>query len=416
MFKNMKKMIMIASIDAVATQIYIQLFAASGFRISISVIILPIFLYFYEEINPVVQALFIMTFGLALRSFMGYMDMGSYWYALQLEAPTMIFDISYGLIFYLFYSRSTNKSLTLWLSVILLNDFFSNTLELTLRALDLKTVLESVPALLLIASIRSVVAITIVFSLKYYKQLLKRQEHEERYRSLLMLTSELNSELYMMSNNMAHIEWVMTNAYSLYEQLEDNQNQKRMALAITKDIHEIKKQYVHVMKGLEGLTGEKPNYQKMPLKDLVNVLEHCFKNMLVGSGMVRVFFKTESNPMISKHFLLMSVLRNLIGNAVEAVSINGGEVHFNAYSDENNFCFVVTDNGVGIKEKDFPYIFEPGFSTKFNNDTGDINRGVGLTLTREIVETTYCGRIEVESTWGKGSQFTVVIPKLELEV
>jgi len=417
MFARIKKMIMIASVDALATQIYIQLFAASGFRISISVILLPIFLYFYEEINPLIQALFIMTFGLALRSMMGYVDAGSVWGSLVLEAPTMIFDLSYGLLFYIFYSRSSAKSLSLWFTVILFNDFFSNLLELSLRSHQVQPVLESVAPLLLIASIRSVIALVLVFFLKYYKQLLKREEHEERYRSLLMLTSELNSELYMMSNNMAHIEWVMTNAYGLYEQLdEENSIQKRMALDIATDIHEIKKQYLHVMKGLEGITGEKPIYTSMPLKDLINVLDHCFKCTIGPTVDVSLSFKFKSNPVINKHFLLMSVLRNLIGNAVESVMNKGsGIVEVEEYTDADHYYFAVRDNGMGIKEKDYPFIFKPGFSTKFNESTGDINRGVGLTLTKQIIETSYKGRIDVTSTWGSGAKFTVVIPKLELE-
>jgi two-component system sensor histidine kinase YcbA len=410
-------MIMIAGIDSLATQIYIQLFAASGFRISISVILLPIFLYFYEEINPVIQAVFIMTVGLTLRSFMGSVEAGGLWNSMILEAPTMIFDISYGLIYYIFYSRAQNKSLNLWFLVILFNDFFSNILELSLRSQTVEPVLQSVATLLLIASIRSVIAIVLIFFLKYYKHLLKKQEHEERYRSLLMLTSELNSELYMMSNNMAHIELVMTNAYGLYECLGvENAVQKRMALDIATDIHEIKKQYIHVMKGLEGITGEKPTYTNMHLKDLVNVLEHCFRNALGPSQDITLSFKCRSNPMINKHFLLMSVLRNLLGNALESVSTKGnGVIELEEYTDQDNYYFSVRDNGQGIKEKDYPFIFKPGFSTKFNENTGDINRGVGLTLTKEIVETSYKGSIDVTSTWGLGAKFTVVIPRIELE-
>ena len=116
---------MIAGIDSIATQVYLDLFLG-GFRVSTSVIFLPIFLYYYQNINPIVQAFFITTIGLFARIMFGLADYGSIMEAFSMEYPTMVFDFMYGFIFFYLFYRSNNKTLTRWFSVILFNDFFSN--------------------------------------------------------------------------------------------------------------------------------------------------------------------------------------------------------------------------------------------------------------------------------------------------
>ena len=68
----------------------------------------------------------------------------------------------------------------------------------------------------------------------------------------------------------------------------------------------------------------------------------------------------------------------------------------------------VRDSGVGIQEQDLPHIFEIYFTAKYWREevTGF---GVGLTIVKAVVEAHH-GRIEVESTWGQGSVFRVILP------
>ena len=78
------------------------------------------------------------------------------------------------------------------------------------------------------------------------------------------------------------------------------------------------------------------------------------------------------------------------------------------------FIFTVTDNGRGIDEEDLKYIFEVGFSTKFDEETGDICRGVGLSLVKDIVENKLDGRIEVKSIKNVGTEFYVYVKRSKL--
>ena len=68
-----------------------------------------------------------------------------------------------------------------------------------------------------------------------------------------------------------------------------------------------------------------------------------------------------------------------------------------------------------IKEKDIEFIFNPGFSTKFNTRTGDICRGIGLAHVKGIVNDVFGGTIEVQSTLGKGTEFTIKIKEDNME-
>lgn len=62
----------------------------------------------------------------------------------------------------------------------------------------------------------------------------------------------------------------------------------------------------------------------------------------------------------------------------------------------------IEDNGIGIKEEDIGRIFDPFFTTR---PTGT---GLGLAITKRLIEE-HGGRIEVESVWGKGTKFRIIL-------
>jgi len=70
----------------------------------------------------------------------------------------------------------------------------------------------------------------------------------------------------------------------------------------------------------------------------------------------------------------------------------------------------VSDTGVGIPPDRLRQIFEPFFTTKQPDEYGRGGTGLGLSVCRQIIEQHH-GRIRVESVAGKGSVFTVKLPK-----
>jgi len=97
------------------------------------------------------------------------------------------------------------------------------------------------------------------------------------------------------------------------------------------------------------------------------------------------------------------VLLNLLLNGVQACD-SGGKVSLKLTHKDDISYLTVVDTGKGIAPDILPNIFRPFFTTKGNGT------GLGLSLARRMVEN-HGGRLEVDSWLGKGSRFTVSLPK-----
>jgi PAS domain S-box-containing protein len=98
------------------------------------------------------------------------------------------------------------------------------------------------------------------------------------------------------------------------------------------------------------------------------------------------------------------VIANLVSNALDAVPV-GGRIWLEAIAGDNAIEMVVGDEGTGIGEEAQRQLFQPFYSTK-----GDLGNGLGLYISREIVER-HGGRLEVESEIGIGTRMRVCLPK-----
>ncbi|MGH1397475.1 MAG: GAF domain-containing sensor histidine kinase [Trichormus sp.] len=111
---------------------------------------------------------------------------------------------------------------------------------------------------------------------------------------------------------------------------------------------------------------------------------------------------------------VQQILWNLLTNAIKFTP-EGGSVTLRLWVEDDTAIFQIEDTGIGIPENQLPLLFE-----KFQQlDTPYRRRyegtGLGLALTKQLVEL-HRGRIEVESTVGIGSIFTVWIPSQSMGV
>ncbi len=102
---------------------------------------------------------------------------------------------------------------------------------------------------------------------------------------------------------------------------------------------------------------------------------------------------------------LGQVLDNLLHNALQAMP-DGGQLTVTTAHDTNEVVLAVNDTGVGISPDDREHLFEPLFTTRSRGI------GLGLVITRMLVEG-HGGTIDVTSTEGEGSTFTVRLPTKE---
>jgi two-component system sensor histidine kinase YcbA len=72
--------------------------------------------------------------------------------------------------------------------------------------------------------------------------------------------------------------------------------------------------------------------------------------------------------------------------------------------------FSVEDNGKGVKEKERELIFEPGFTTKFNPETGQVSTGLGLTHIKLLSEHLN-GKVSVNNDIEGITEFKLELPE-----
>jgi PAS domain S-box-containing protein len=106
---------------------------------------------------------------------------------------------------------------------------------------------------------------------------------------------------------------------------------------------------------------------------------------------------------------IFQVLQNLIDNAVKYTE-SGGSVTITAMEMGAEVRFSVQDTGVGIPPTDLDRIFERFYRVDKARSRQLGGTGLGLSIVKDIVES-YNGRVIVQSELGKGSTFTVVLPK-----
>ena len=101
---------------------------------------------------------------------------------------------------------------------------------------------------------------------------------------------------------------------------------------------------------------------------------------------------------------LNQVFLNVLNNAHQAIE-GKGTISITTSNDESNIFIKITDSGSGIPKEELSHIFDPGFTTK---GVG-VGTGLGLSICYQIISD-HKGEIKVESTEGKGTTFTIVLP------
>jgi signal transduction histidine kinase/ABC-type amino acid transport substrate-binding protein len=104
------------------------------------------------------------------------------------------------------------------------------------------------------------------------------------------------------------------------------------------------------------------------------------------------------------------VLINLLSNAIK-YNCEGGSIHIESeYKGDHAYCIFIKDTGIGIPQEKLKDLFQP-FERLGAENTEIKGTGIGLAFSRQVMEM-MGGTIEVESTPGKGSCFTIELQKI----
>ena len=102
------------------------------------------------------------------------------------------------------------------------------------------------------------------------------------------------------------------------------------------------------------------------------------------------------------------IINNLLSNSYKSLNPNG-RVEVILKKGNQNIIIKVSDNGIGIPEKDIPYIFERFYRSDLSRNKNTGGSGIGLTITKAFVEA-HGGKIYLESEINNGTTVTVEFP------
>ena len=410
MYPKIQQTILVSIATLIGAQISFNLFR-TDFTISIGMMAFPIALVLFGKYR-VLPATFLSAAGVfASRILMHWMQSGEvdfYKYV-----PELVFYLVYGFLFYI-YCRKNDYEISVHSTVpLFLADFCSNLIELLTRETTYGFDWRMLLSIFLIAVSRTVIIVAVLVFLNYYKFSLLRREHADRYQRLLILISKLNDEVVFMQKNRKMIEATMSTSYKLFQEMQKEHidpELSKKALNIAKDVHELKKEYTLILRGLSDAMELNTKEEGMYLHDILRVLERSMKGSIQAGKELALDIQLEEDLYTEKHYFIMSVFRNLLNNAIEASETEVVHISVRQETTPENYLFMVEDDGPGISEENLEQIFVPGFSTKINFETGEVNRGLGLELVKDLIEHQWSGTIGVKSCPGK-TVFTICIPK-----
>jgi len=176
------------------------------------------------------------------------------------------------------------------------------------------------------------------------------------------------------------------------------------ARLVIKDVRQEISQINHIIADL--LQTARPHPPEIRRSDLNVTVEHSVmlaRQQALSKPIEITLNKSPELPEVEHDSdQIHQVLLNLLLNAIQAIE-GAGKIVVALESRKELVAISVSDTGKGIPPQDLPNIFRPFYTTKGNGT------GLGLSLARRIVEEHH-GKIEVISSTGQGTKFTVLLP------
>ena len=193
----------------------------------------------------------------------------------------------------------------------------------------------------------------------------------------------------------------VTSLQGWVEMLKETEGAQQIAPEIEKDVNRLL-----LITDRFGKIGSKPKLEKRNLVEQVTVMTDYMRKRAGGKVKFAIETGGESNiPSLISPPLFDWVIENLLKNGLDAMDGRGSiTIHLNDTATHN--IIEVSDTGKGIARANLSKVFKPGFTTKKRG------WGLGLTLTKRIVEQYHHGNIFIKhSEPGKGTTFRIELKK-----
>jgi signal transduction histidine kinase len=154
----------------------------------------------------------------------------------------------------------------------------------------------------------------------------------------------------------------------------------------------------------------KPAVERVLLNDIIDEVlllsesESILNNCQLNYAKPNIAFLIYADAKQLKQVLL-NLIKNAMDAIVESAKQSAGIISIEVINFQHYVEIVVADNGIGIPEENMVKLFTPFFTTK------EKGTGVGLAVCKRIIAE-HKGSITVESRYGEGTKFKVVLPKI----
>lgn len=394
----------IAVLTAISSEIKISPFDDTAFRFGLGSIVF--FLCTLLKSTPLISAgIAASTVTITLRVVLDYIQQNiSLWDSLLSHLPAASFYLLFSICLHqLSIQQYRDQPLKLGF-LVALSEVVSNLAEQSVRFLihnDTFILIDDLLILFAVALLRSFFVVGIYSSILI-------SEQKKRVQEMLNIGSNLYVETLYLKKSMNHIEAITANGYDLYRHLKVNghHTDSLKALYIAQEIHEVKKDSQRIYAGISKIVGDK-NFDALRLSELLHYVIDGNKkySALLGKD-VQFHLTLDDDFQTYEHIALLALLNNLTANAVEAIETKG-TICIAIQQIANDTILCVSDTGKGISKEERSIIFEPGYTTKYDEE-GVAATGIGLSHVVAIV-TKLNGTISVDSTQEK-TIFIIKIP------
>ena len=151
------------------------------------------------------------------------------------------------------------------------------------------------------------------------------------------------------------------------------------------------------------------NLNEMNLNDLLDDLDKRYGVIAKDKGIeLNIDHPRDVIGFTTDETKVKLIITNLLSNALKFTEV--GRVNLKVKNNANEVIVQVEDSGIGIKPEDIDSIFEEFKQLDSNNNRRYAGTGLGLAICKRYSILLH-GRLTVESTYGEGSTFTLVLPK-----
>lgn len=238
----------------------------------------------------------------------------------------------------------------------------------------------------------------------------QKEEEKEHFRKEKMFMSLMSLQTY--SHEITHIIKTSIGAIKrlahFNQKYFDNEKYHEQINKYNKTIVKEIDKLVNAIDFMSTYTKSEKNWEEFNVKDRISYVFEHYKYMM-DSNNIQFSLNIDKNIILKyNNVLFEDILKNLINNSIKALSLIEGEkkIKITGFTDNDKLRIYISDNGIGIKEKDKNKIYEVYYTTTAEEG----GNGMGLYMVKTNLEAIKGSIKLIDSEYNSGVTFELVFP------